>query len=1014
MPSARASRRAARRRRFAVVALVAGALGGVAWWEMQTSTLQARSFVWLAQALRYDVQAGPGETLVLAQGGPFDHRMGYSRIPAFVQRLSASSYQVEAQARPSDSMRRAASAGIYPIYREKTQAGLSLLGCDGSLISAYRFPRHAYPGFAAVPPLVVSSLLYIENRELLDPRYPNRNPAVEWDRLGHAALLQAFRALIPGRPPGGSTLATQMEKYRHSPGGRTESMREKLQQMASASLRAYMAGDQTLATRQQIVVDYLNTIPLSATVGVGEVFGLGDGLWAWYGADFEAVNRLLGERPRSSAQLLVQAQAYRQVLSLLVAQRRPSGLLNEERQRLADLTDRHLRLLARDGVIDAPLRDAALQARVHPGAVPGGLTSDAESKFTSTLRTRLAATLGTESVYDLDRLDLQVETPLVAPLQARVTDALKRLADPAAAKAAGLYEARLLQRGDPAGVTYSFILMERSPRGNLVRVQADSSEDPFDVNEQSKLDLGSTAKLRTLASYLDIVAELHERYGRLTPEALGWVRATRGDRLTQWAVEWIEKNPASSLRAMLEAAMERTYSASPWEVFYTGGGLHRFSNFDPQDDHRVVNLREALRNSINLPFVRLMRDVVQHLMADAPQSATQLAQLQRMQYLNRFADEEGQAFLRRFHARYRALPREALLDALAGQVKGTPVRLAVAFRSVAPQADVTALDAFLARHLPRGAARDSAALHARYAPDKYSLSDRGYLAHVHPLELWTVAYLLQHPQAGLREVVEQSREARLSSYAWLFRTRHAAAQDARIYSMREADAFKLLHQRWRRLGYPFESLVPSYATALGSSADRPAALAELMGIIVNDGLRVGSVRIDALHFAAGTPFETRFTPRAAKGERVMAPDVAAVLRGALAEVVERGTARRLGTALTLSDGARLTFAGKTGTGDNRFETYSPGGTLVSSRAVSRAATFAFMIGERYFGTVTAYVMGEKSSQYAFTSALPVQVLKVLGPVLAQHLGDACTAEPNPGRMTKVRDAVPRVEAPAPG
>ena len=33
---------------------------------------------------------------------------------------------------------------------------------------------------------------------------------------------------------GGSTLATQLEKYRHSPEGRTQSARDKLQQMASA------------------------------------------------------------------------------------------------------------------------------------------------------------------------------------------------------------------------------------------------------------------------------------------------------------------------------------------------------------------------------------------------------------------------------------------------------------------------------------------------------------------------------------------------------------------------------------------------------------------------------------------------------------------------------------------------------------------------------------------------------------------------------------------------------------
>jgi membrane peptidoglycan carboxypeptidase len=1006
-------RRAARRRSVALASVAVLSLGALVYWEMETSALQARSFAWLAQALRYEVQAGEAELLALPAAGPFDQRLGYSRIPSFRQRLSAASFNVELQARPSDSMRRAARFGIYPIYEEKTQAGLSLLGCDGSVISSYTYPRHAYPDFDAVPPLVVRALLYIENRELLDTRYPRRNPAVEWDRLGHAALLQAFQVLLPGRAPGGSTLATQMEKYRHSPGGRTQSMTQKMQQMASASLRAYLHGDQTLAARQQIVVDYLNTIPLSASVGVGEVFGLGDGMWAWYGAQFDEVNRLLAAEPRSTAERLAQARAFRQALSLLVAQRRPSGLLQDERERLADLTDSYLRLLANDGVIGAPLRDVALQARALPGSTPGGLAGERAGKLSMTLRTRLAAMLGTEGVYDLDRLDLEVDTPLLAPLQARVTAALTRLAEPQAARAAGLYEARMLQRGDPAGVTYSFILMERSERGNLVRVQADSTDDPFDVNEQAKLDLGSTAKLRTLTTYLELMAEMHERYGRLSPEALHWVRATRPDTLTQWAVDYLEHAGDRSLRAMLDAAMERTYSASPAEVFFTGGGLHRFSNFEPRDDRRTVTVREALRNSINLPFVRLMRDVVQHLMVTTSQSTRELAQAQRIQYLSRFADNEGKAFLRRFYAKYRGLPPNAALDALGRSIRPSAARLAAAFRAVAPHADAEALDAFLARHLPAHAPRDAGALFSNYAPQRHSLSDQGYLARLHPLELWTVAYLLQHPKATLADVLADSHEARLSSYDWLFRTRHINAQDSRIYSMREADAFKLLLQRWRRLGYPFDTLVPSYATALGSSADRPAALAELMGIIVNDGVRMRTVRIDALHFAAGTPFETRFVPRAQQGERVLDPQVTRVLRGALAQVVAEGTARRLGTSLRLADGSRAPFGGKTGTGDNRFETYSPGGTLVSSRAVSRAATFVFMIGERYFGTVTAYVMGEKADEYAFTSSLPVQVLKVLSPLLGQHLGTACAPAPTLRRVTRAKADTP-ADVPAPG
>src|SRR3546814_4280978 len=58
------------------------------------------------------------------------------------------------------------------------------------------------------------------------------------------------------------------------------------------------------------------------------------------------------------------------------------------------------------------------------------------------------------------------------------------------------------------------------------------------------------------------------------------------------------------------------------------------------------------------------------------------------------------------------------------------------------------------------------------------------------------------------------------------------------------------------MGYPFDRLVPSYATAIGTSGDRPDALAELMGIVVNNGIRLPTVRIERLRFAADTPYET--------------------------------------------------------------------------------------------------------------------------------------------------------------
>ena len=136
----------------------------------------------------------------------------------------------------------------------------------------------------------------------------------------------------------------------------------------------------------------------------------------------------------------------------------------------------------------------------------------------------------------------------------------------------------------------------------------------------------------------------------------------------------------------------------------------------------------------------------------------------------------------------------------------------------------------------------------------------------------------------------------------------------------EGEAFLDIHEHWKSLGYPFDHLVPSLATALGSSGDRPAALAELMGIILNDGVRQSTLRIDQLHFAADTPYETLVGYETRESKRVMTSEVAATLRDSLSKVVEGGTARRLQGTFTLPGGEPLVMGGKTGTGDNRIQT----------------------------------------------------------------------------------------------
>ena len=76
--------------------------------------------------------------------------------------------------------------------------------------------------------------------------------------------------------------------------------------------------------------------------------------------------------------------------------------------------------------------------------------------------------------------------------------------------------------------------------------------------------------------------------------------------------------------------------------------MHRFGNFRREDDGRLPSMREALQESINLPFVRLMRDLVSY---STYQTANGVELLknddnpERLEYLRRFADREGSVFL---------------------------------------------------------------------------------------------------------------------------------------------------------------------------------------------------------------------------------------------------------------------------------------------------------------------------------------------------------------------------------
>ncbi len=1020
-PRERATVPAIRLRRLAFAALLGVVIGWLVG-EAHSSRTQARLFHSLAASMRFEtarphplpaVSAVPGaiaapsisatststptslELVRSPHDGPYDQRLGHDRVSELASRALARGFVVERTARHSDSLRIAHQMGLAAPYREKPQSGLRVLGRDGMPLFESAWPERVYERFDEIPSPIVSALLFVENRELLEPGRPSRNPVLEWDRLALAAIAYPLNQIdASGHPFGGSTLATQIQKFRHSPGGRTGSLADKLRQIVSASLQIYRSGEDTTAARRGVVLDYLNGVPLAAYPGYGEVIGVPDGLRIWMGADFERVNELLRTETDDPMLFAERGRAFRQVLSLILAAQRPSFFLRKSPLDLEQRTETYLQLMATEGIISPRLIIGARAAGRTPISLDRSTRStgtELDLEAAAPIRSALVPLLG-ETHYEIDRLDLIADTTVDVRAQREVGQLLHSLGDPQVARELGLIGPRMLGQGDPASVTYSLSLFERAGGRSLLRVQTDNLAGPFDVNDGARMDLGSTAKLRTLISYLEIIAQSHAAYAGLAQQDLVALEIDPSDVLARWVVERLVARPDTSLEALLDESLERRYSASPWEGFYTGGGLHHFENFDREDNERILTLREAFRRSVNLVFIRLMRDVTAHHVAALVTNPTSLlddvTDPRRRSYLERHAENEGRLHIDQYLRRHRGKSADESLDLLLPKTRRTPKRLAAVLLYLEPAASLPEFSAAMAAHGVPVTDADAEQYYGKYSIDRFDLSDRSYIAHVHPMELWLVAHLRRQPEDTRSAIMTASQQAREESTAWLFRTRRKGVTNRAIRIALEQQAFGEIHRSWQRLGYPFGDLVPSYATAIGSSGDRPAALAELMGILAADGVREPSIRIERLRFAEGTPFETILAAEPSPPVQVLAPEIARATRRLLVDVVQNGTAIRARGSIRAADGSELVIGGKTGTGDNRLERFGRDGRVIASEFRSRTATFAFMLGDRFYGVVTASVTGPQSENYAFTSSLPVALLGVVSPIFERTIAAA--------------------------
>ncbi|MDH4028640.1 MAG: glycosyl transferase family 51, partial [Nitrospirota bacterium] len=708
----------------------------------------------------------------------------------------------------------------------------------------------------------------------------------------------------------------------------------------------------------------------------------------WFATDLQDVCAALNSKGKSPQDEQARAEAYKKVMALFLSVKAPTNYLVKKPELLQERVDHFTVLMLKEGEISREFHDLikAAPLKFRTGVFTAPRTAFIDNKASDAIRFHLLKILGLPDFYDLDRLDMTVNTTLDSETQKKVIRMLKQLGTQEYVASSGLYGDRMLKKGDPEDLIYSLVLYEKTPAGNELRVQADNMDKPFNFNEGVKLDLGSTAKLRTLVHYLMIVHETFDVLSMKDPETLENNPSLNKDPITRWVVEQIRQNPGLTSTQIMEAAMERKFSGNPSEAFFTGGGLHRFENFNKEDNGKVMPLSEGLKNSVNLVFVRLMREIVHFHIArlgiDSKAVLDDRDHAKRMELLKIIVDKESRRELSMFAKRYRDLTPDQAVGKLLGKRSTSLRHLALLFYATHPSASAEDLDIWLRQRKPEAPGitkKVVADLDKKYG--RLTMSDYGYLLSINPVEIWTAGYLADHPKAKWDELVQSSSGIREKTGEWLLNKRNKRAQDIRLNILLEEMAFKEIHKGWKKVGYPFEYLVPSYATSIGSSADRPVALAELMGIIMNDGMSMPVIKVRSVNFAARTPYETELFLNRVKGERVMPVEVARTARKALAGVVEGGTARRVYGAYTGPDGSPLVIGGKTGSGDNRFETFGKDGRVISSRVVNRTATFVFYIGDRYFGVITAFMPGEKAADYSFTSSLPVQIMRLLAPDL---------------------------------
>ena len=925
-------------------------------------------------------------------------RDGMIYYPELFDVLSNTGFQVDKNTHLelSPQAKKLFSMGIIPFnhYQGKAFSGLNIIDRHKKNIYQYQHPNQ-FKNFKHISPFILKALLVWENDKLRHVVFDKNKDFIELNYLIEGPRLiksvseyLQYKATGEGSYSGGSTLMTTLEKITNTPGGKTQSVSDKINQMIGASLHLYRDGSDSGMDKensiQKALVDFLNMVPMAGGPKTysGELYGFGASYYAWFGYTIDELNKQLKSQDGD-----IRAQAYKNICSLIVSIRRPSSL-----SKTPEIVNRQanslLKRLNKKKLLNSALfvksrgmkpewnpqkkNNSRLDYALHREA------SGARNQYTQLIRQAVAKKSGQVAskkvnLQTIDAMSVAIEmttdVQLETDIQSILNDMYTELAQQSPfvqGRQKGLLHS--LNLDELNKIKYGAIVLEIDENGfwNVLANTDTQSDVVYNPAKQGRFQWGSTAKLRVLVNYLMII---HDEAVLLQSLIKGAKSGNKSGIFADYKkssvtikrliASYIKRYPDASMEQVMAWAMSRKISADPKAKFLTGESWHQFHNYQKSDDIKEPNLWQMTSESINLSFVRLMHDVVDY-----------------------YIDQSGYDKIAVLTEKNNPVRKNILNDAVQAEEAFYYEGLNYFVERIKKSFSFYNEHKEGQRVLNEKEIIRSARIISQKIDNKYQRLSSWFKRITLYEKTWLLARVRQahgdtsnmlsseEISTAEKRIVQQTSQWLKTSQFWVKNT---------LYTYMERRAFaEGVTPAWKKLGYPFD-VSPSYAVVLGSSGDTPMSLVELTATILNDGIHEKNLSsIKRIILAPDSQFETPFKSKSHL-EAIIPQAVARVAKKAMEGVLSQGTAI-FASRHPLMKSVQLAGA-KTGTGDNRH----------NKKAINRSAAVLSILDlgkdkAKYAICITMSVTEGDIERYNFTSKVPVRILARI----ADHLSPVIT------------------------